>query len=83
MSTTLLIGRCPAAVRRACSQSGEGAIVTSVKTRAVKRGQSSGTSTATEARSAASPSPSAAASSVHGSSPSGAAEIAWTSRATP
>jgi hypothetical protein len=42
MSTTLLIGRCPAAVSRACSQSGEGPIVTSVKTRAVKRGQSGG-----------------------------------------
>ena len=51
MSTTLLIGRCPAAASRACSQSGEGPILTSVKTRAVKRGQSSGTSTATEAKS--------------------------------
>ena len=83
MSTTLLIGRCPAAVRRACSQSGEGATVTSVKTRAVKRGQSSGTSTVTEAWSATSPPPSAAASSAQGSAASGAAEIAWTSRATP
>ena len=27
MSTTLLIGRCPAAISRACSQSGEGPIV--------------------------------------------------------
>jgi hypothetical protein len=49
MSTTLLIGRWPAAARRTCSQGGEGPIVTSVKTRAVKRGQSSGTSTVTEA----------------------------------
>ena len=49
MSTTLLIGRCPAALSRACSQAGEGPIVTSVKTRAVKRGQRSGASTVTEA----------------------------------
>ncbi len=49
MSTTLLIGRCPAAVNRALSQSGEGPIVTSLNTRAVKRGQRSGTSTRTEA----------------------------------
>ena len=42
MSTTLLIGRCPAAVRRAFSHSGEGAIVTFSKTRAVKRGHRSG-----------------------------------------
>ena len=49
MSTTLLIGRWPAAISRAFSHSGEGPIVTSVKTRAVKRGQSSGTSTSTEA----------------------------------
>jgi hypothetical protein len=49
MSTTLLIGRIPAPIRRALSQSGEGPISTSVKTRAVKRGQSSGTSTVTEA----------------------------------
>ena len=54
-----------------------------MKTRAVKRGQSSGTSTATEARSFTSPPPSAAASSLQGSAASGAAEIAWTSRATP
>ena len=38
-STTLLIGRWPAAASRACSHSGEGPIFTSVKTRAVKRGQ--------------------------------------------
>ena len=83
MSTTLLIGRCPAALSRACSQAGEGAMVTSVKARAVKRGQSSGTSTVTEAYSPTSPSPSAAASSTQGSGASGVAVIAWTSRATP
>ena len=47
--------------------------MTSVKTRAVKRGQSSGTSTVTEARSSTSPPPSAAASSAQGSGASGAA----------
>ncbi len=57
--------------------------MTSVKTRAVKRGQSSGTSTATEASSETSPSPAATASSLQGSAASGAAVIAWTSRATP
>ena len=36
-------------ISRAFSHSGEGPIVTSVKTRAVNRGQSSGTSTVTEA----------------------------------
>ena len=45
MSTTLEIGRWPAAIRRAFSHGGDGPIVTSSKTRAVKRGQSSGTST--------------------------------------
>ena len=49
MSTTLLIGRWPAAISRAFSHSGEGPIFTSVNARAVKRGQSSGTSTVTEA----------------------------------
>ena len=49
MSTTLLIGRWPAALRRAFSHSGEGPIVTSVKTRAVKRGQISGDSIRTDA----------------------------------
>ena len=57
MSTTLEIGRIPAAASRSCSHSGEGPIFTSVKTRAVKRGQSSGTSTVTLARSSALPSP--------------------------
>ena len=83
MSTTLLIGRWPAALRRAFSHSGEGPIVTSVKTLAVKRGQISGDSICTDAKSEASPSPVASASSLHGGSASGAPEIAWTSRATP
>ena len=42
MSTTLLIGRWPAAIRRAFSHGGDGPIVTSSKTRAVKRGHRSG-----------------------------------------
>ena len=49
MSTTFEIGRMPAARRRAASHSGEGAIVTSSNTRAVKRGHSSGHSTASDA----------------------------------
>jgi hypothetical protein len=48
MSTTLLIGRIPAPINLAFSQRGDSPICTSVKTRAVKRGQSSGTSTVTE-----------------------------------
>ena len=46
MSTTFEIGRIPAASSRAASHSGEGPICTSSKTRAVKRGQRSGHSTA-------------------------------------
>ena len=65
------------------SQGGEGPIVTSVKTRAVKRGQSSGTSTATEAWSSTLPSPFGSASSSHGAGASSAPVIARTSRATP
>ena len=42
MSTTLLIGRIPAAVSRAFSHSGDGPIFTSSNRRAVKRGHSSG-----------------------------------------
>src|SRR5215210_6197966 len=38
MSTTVLIGRWPAAIRRAFSHGGDGAIVTPSNTRAVKRG---------------------------------------------
>ena len=49
MSTTLLIGRIPAPISLALSQSGDGPIWTSAKTRAVNRGQSSGASTFTEA----------------------------------
>src|ERR1700691_4866227 len=45
MSTTLLMGRCPAADRRAFSHGGEGPIVTSSNARAVKRGQRAGHST--------------------------------------
>ena len=41
MSTTLLIGRWPAAIRRALSQGGDGPIVTFSKARAVKRGHRS------------------------------------------
>ena len=47
MSTTLLIGRWPAAIRRAFSHGGDGPIVTSSKARAVKRGHRSGASTTT------------------------------------
>jgi hypothetical protein len=83
MSTTLLIGRWPAALSQALSQSGEGPIVTSVKTRAVNRGQSSGTSTVTEAWSATEPSPFGWASSAQGGVVSSAPVIARTSRATP
>src|SRR5882757_1328734 len=83
MSTTLEIGRIPAADSRSCSHSGEGPTFTSLKTRAVKRGQRSGTSTVTLAKSSALPSPVAAASSAQGSAESGAPVTAWTSRATP
>ena len=47
MSTTLLIGRWPAALRRAFSQAGEGPIVTSSKRRMVKRGHRSRSRTST------------------------------------
>ena len=74
MSTTLLIGRWPAVIRRAFSHSGEGPISTSSNTRTVNRGQSEKSSTDTEsACSAAAPSPSAAASSAPGSGDSGRA----------
>ena len=42
MSTTLLIGRWPEAIRRAFSHAGDGPIVTSSNSRAVKRGHRSG-----------------------------------------
>ncbi len=80
MSTTLLIGRCPAADRRALSQSGDGPIVTSSNTRAVNRGQRSGAWTSTVAGRAPSAEPGSVA---QGASASGAPVAAWTSRATP
>ena len=89
MSTTLLIGRWPAAISRARSHSGEGPISTSTKARAVKRGQSSGTSTRTEAISETSETPpvssapAGSASVSHGAAASSAPVKAWTSRATP
>ncbi len=81
MSTTLEIGRCPAAISRALSHSGLGPIFTSSNTRAVKRGHSSGHSTMMLM-------PAGSASVVPGSSDQGgslrAAPVpAWTSRATP
>ena len=80
MSTTLLIGRIPAAVRRAFSHSGDGPIFTSSNRRAVKRGHRSGswTSIVTPGTS-----PGLPTSSVHGGGASGAPVAAWTSRATP
>ena len=80
MSTTLLIGRWPAADRRAFSHAGDGPIVTSSNSRAVKRGQRSGSSTTT---SAPGTSPGVPGSSAHGGGESGAPVIACTSRATP
>ena len=81
MSTTLEIGRMPAASRRAASHSGEGPTVTCSNTRAVKRGHSSGHSTTTLTPSG-SPS-SEPGSSLHGGCASGAPVAACTSRATP
>ena len=83
MSTTLEIGRIPAAISRARSHSGDGPIFDVANARAVNRGQSSGTSTATEASSVDRASAVASASSSHGGRASGAPVIAWTSRATP
>ncbi len=80
MSTTLLIGRCPAAISRAFSHGGEGPIFTSSNTRAVKRGHSSGHSTIT---SAASSGPSEPSSCSHGSGASDSSVAACSSRATP
>ena len=80
MSTTLLIGRWPAAIRRAFSHGGEGPIVTSSKARAVKRGHRSGASTTTSTPSIVAGLP---GSSAHGGGASGAPVAAWTSRATP
>src|SRR3954453_1222238 len=80
MSTTLLIGRWPAAIRRALSHGGEGAIVTSLNTRAVKRGLRSGASTRT---SASATGPGAAGSSAHGGGANGAPVAACSARGTP
>ena len=80
MSTTLLIGRMPAADRRAFSQSGDGPIVTSSNRRAVKRGHRSGSSTSIRTPGT---SPGVPGSSLHGGGASGAPVAAWTSRATP
>ncbi len=80
MSTTLLIGRWPAADSRAFSHAGEGPIVTSSNSRAVKRGQPTGSSTTTSAPATA---PAPPGSSDQGGRPSGAPVAAWTSRATP
>ena len=81
MSTTLLIGRIPAAVRRAFSHSGDGPILTSSYSRAVKRGHSSASWTSiAHAGDVAAAWP---GSLVHGGGVSGAPVAAWTSRATP
>ncbi len=82
MSTTLLIGRMPAALRRAFSHAGDSAIVTSSNSRAVKRGLSSGTSTRMS-KPGSSPAGGPCGSSSHGSAASGAPLTAATSRAMP
>ncbi len=79
-STTLLIGRIPAARRLAFSQAGDGPIRTPSKARAMKRGQRSGHSTTTAA---ASSSPADPGSDAQGGGASGAPVEAWTSRAIP
>src|SRR3712207_3902080 len=80
MSTTLLMGRMPAAVSRAFNHSGDGPMVTSSYSRAVKRGHSSGSSTSTVTPGT---SPGCPGSSDHGGGASGAPVAAWSSRATP
>ena len=80
MSTTFEIGRCPAAISRAFSHTGDSPIVTSSNTRAVNRGHRSGHSTVTAAPAT---SPSEPGSSRHGGGDSGAPVAACTSRATP
>ena len=81
MSTTLLIGRCPAAMSRALSQYGDGPSVTPSNSRAVNRGHRSGARTSTEKPGIASP---AGCSSVaHGGGASGVSVAACASRATP
>ena len=83
MSTTFEIGRCPAAISRCFSHSGDGPIFTSSNTRAVKRRQISGSAISTDAWSSARSSPDGDASSAVGSLASGAAVTACRSRATP
>ncbi len=82
MSTTFEIGRWPAAISRCLSQGGEGPIVTSSYTRAVKRRQTSG-SISTLAWSSTESSPEGSASASVGFAASGAPVIACRSRATP
>ncbi len=79
MSTTLEIGRWPAAIRRAFSQYGDGPTLTFSKIRAVKRGQRSVSIVTSMPASA----PSLPGSCAHGAGPSAAPVAAWTSRATP
>ena len=81
MSTTLEIGRWPAAISRALSHSGLGPILTSSNTRAVKRGHRSGSCTVTVIPSGSRPLD--PGSSFHGAGDSDAPVAAWTSRATP
>ena len=80
MSTTLLIGRCPEAISRAFSHAGDGPIVTSSNSRAVKRGHRSGASTVISTPSIG---PGVPGSSSHGGGFSGAPVAACTSRAAP
>ena len=80
MSTTLLIGRWPAAIRRAFSHSGDGPIFTSSKRRSVKRGHRSGSRTSTSKPGIG---PGTGGTPSHGAGFSGAPVAAWTSRATP
>ncbi len=81
MSTTLLIGRCPAAIRRALSHGGDGPSRTSSNSRAVKRGHSSESCTSIAKPGIASPG--GWSSSAQGGGASGVSVAAWTSRATP
>ena len=76
MSTTLEIGRWPAAISRCFSHRGEGPMVTSSNTRAVKRRHTSGSAISTVAWSPAVSSPRGSASRRVGSSASGAAVTA-------
>ena len=80
MSTTLLIGRWPAAISRAFSHGGEGPMRTSSYARAVKRGHSSSSSTTTSAPCTG---PGEPGSALHGGVASGAPVMAWTSLARP